>query len=366
MPKDRKPKEPVASTETRPEPIESREAVVVERETTNAQPIGRRRAIATLAVGAAAATPLARAATLFLPGPAPAAKSGPSRSVVAIGKRSGLVTPTGALDAKLLENGLGAAVARAAAEKTPVAAMRRLFKPSDIVGIKVNTLGGRGVSTRPEVPLQLAAWLQAAGVPADHIFIWDRTDRELRAAGYTLSQSGVRVFGTNDAWGDLVEWGPSASRFARVLERDLTAVVSCAILKDHYLAGVTLSMKNWFGVVHNPNKMHDDGCNPYIAPLNAQKAIRGKLRLNVVDASVGQCNGGPSRAPRWAWPYSGFLASTDPVAIDAVGWRLLEEQRKAVGLPTLASERREPRYIAEAARLGLGTADLSRIEQLEI
>ena len=328
--------------------------------------IGRRRAIAALAAGAAAASPLAHAATLFLPGPAPGAKSAPPRPVVAIGRRPGLVSATGALEAKLLESGLGASVARAAGEKTPVAAMRRLFKPSDVVGIKVNTLGGRGVSTRPEVPLQLATWLQAAGVPADHIFIWDRTDRELRAAGYTLSASGVRVFGTNDAWGELVDWGPSASRFARVLEQDLTAVISCAILKDHYLAGVTLSMKNWFGVVHNPNKMHEDGCNPFVAALSTHKAIRGKLRLNVVDGSVGQCNGGPSRAPRWAWPFSGFLASTDPVAIDAVGWRLLEAQRKAVGLPTLAAERREPRYIAEAARLGLGSADLARIEELEV
>jgi uncharacterized protein (DUF362 family) len=338
----------------------------VSHETADTPAVGRRRAIATIAAGAAAVSPLAQAAALFLPGPAPGAKSAPSRSLVAIGRRSGLVTAAGALEGKLLESGLGAAVARAAGEKTPVAAMRRLFKSNDIVGIKVNTLGGRGVSTRPEVALQLAAWLQAAGVPADHISIWDRSDRELRSAGYTLSQSGVRVFGTNDAWGDLVDWGPSASRFARLIEQDLTAVISCAILKDHYLAGVTLSMKNWYGVVHNPNKMHEDGCNPFVAPLSAHKVIRGKLRLNVVDGALGQANGGPSRVPRFAWPFSGFLASTDPVATDAVGWRLLEARRKEIGLPTLAAERREPRYIAEAAKLGLGVADPARIEQLEV
>ncbi len=151
-----------------------------------------------------------------------------------------------------------------------------------------------------------------------------------------------------------------------MIEQDLTAVISCAMFKDHYLAGVTLSMKNWFGVVHNPNKMHDDGCNPYVAPLSAQKVIRGKLRLNVVDGSFGQCNGGPSRVPRWAWPFSGFLASTDPVAIDTIGWRLIEARRQEVGLPTLAAEHREPRYIAAAAKLGLGVADPARIEQLEV
>jgi uncharacterized protein (DUF362 family) len=303
----------------------------------------------------------------FVAGPQPGAKSAPSRPVVAIGRRPGLVAANGALDPRLLADGLGAAVARAVGEATPVAAMRRLFRPTDVVGIKVNCLGGRGVSTRPEVPLQLAAWLQAAGVPADRIYVWDRTDRELHEAGYALSSGrGVRVFGTNEAWGELVDWGPSASRFARVLVEDLTAVVSCAVLKDHSIAGVSLSLKNWYGAVHNPNKMHDEGCAPYVASLPLHPLIHSKLRLNVVDGSLGQCHGGPGRVPRWAWPYAGFLAATDPVALDRVGWQVIEARRKEVGLPALAADNREPRWIAAAAKAGLGVADLARIEAVEV
>jgi uncharacterized protein (DUF362 family) len=328
---------------------------------------GRRRALAGLAAAAASASPLARAAEAFLPGPPPGPKSTPSRPVVAIGRREGLVAPTGAIDPRRLEEALGAAVARAVGEATAVAAMRRLFKPTDIVGIKVNCLGGRGVSTRPEVALQLAAFLQAAGVPADRIYVWDRTDRELRAAGYTLSSTkGVRVFGTNEDFDlRLVEWGPSASRFDRVLSNELTALVSCSVLKDHGLAGASLTMKNWYGVIHNPNKLHDDNCAPFIPHLVACPMIHDKLRLNVVDGAIAQCHGGPGRAPRWAWPFGGFLASTDPVAVDAVGRQILEDRRKEVGLPPLLAEGREPAHIAGAAKLGLGTADLSRIEKVE-
>jgi uncharacterized protein (DUF362 family) len=329
---------------------------------------GRRRTLAGLAAGAATATPLARAAEAFLPGPPPSPKSAPSRAVVAVGRRLGLVTATGAIDAKLLEVALGAAVARAAGEATPVAALRKLFKPTDVVGIKVNCLGGRGVSTRPEVALQLAAFLQAAGVPANRIYVWDRTDRELRAAGYVVSSGpGVRVFGTNEDFEErLVEWGPSASRFDRVLATELTAVISCTPLKDHGLAGASLTMKNWYGVVHNPNKLHDDNCTPYVSHLVACPVIRDRLRLNVVDGSLAQCHGGPGRAPRWAWPYDGFLASTDPVAVDAVGRQILEARRKEVGLRPLAAEGREPGYIAGAARLGLGVADPARIQAVEV
>jgi uncharacterized protein (DUF362 family) len=259
-------------------------------------------------------------------------------------------------------------VARAAGEATPVAAMRKLFKPTDVVGIKVNCLGGRGVSTRPEVALQLAAFLQAAGVPAERIYVWDRTDRELRAAGYALNAGpGVRVFGTNEGYDErLVEWGPAASLFDRVLAHDLTALVSCSHLKDHGLAGASLTMKNWYGAINNPNKLHDDGCAPYVPHLVACPLVRDKLRLNVLDGSVAQCHGGPGRAPRWSWPYGGFLASTDPVAVDAVAQEVLEARRKEVGLRPLAAEGREPLYIEGAARLGLGIADLRRIERVEV
>jgi uncharacterized protein (DUF362 family) len=328
----------------------------------------RRRVLAGLAAGAASSSRLARAAEAFLPGPPPGPKSAPSRPVVALARRPGLVGAGGALDPRLLEAALGAAVARAAGEATAVAAMRRLFKPTDVVGIKVNCLGGRGVSTRPEVALQIAAFLQAAGVPADRIYVWDRTDRELQAAGYAISSGpGVRVFGTDEDFdGRLVEWGPSASRFDRVLARDLTALISCSVLKDHGLAGASLTLKNWYGVVHNPNKLHDDNCAPFIPHLVACPVIHDKLRLNVVDGALAQCHGGPGRAPRWAWPYGGFLASTDPVAVDAVGRQVLEARRREVGLPPLAAEGREPGHIAGAARLGLGVADPARIERVEV
>lgn len=329
----------------------------------------KRRRAATLLASATGGLMAAPPASAWMPGPPPGPRSAPTRPVVAIGRRAGLLSASGALDAALLADGLGAAVARAVGEKSPVAALRRLFAATDVVGIKVNTLGGRGVSTRPEVALQLATWLQAAGVPADRIHVWDRSTRELREAGYAISAGsrGVRVFGTDEAgWGPLVDWGESASRFARILTEDLTAVISCAVLKDHSLAGVSLSMKNWFGVVHNPNKLHDDGCAPSVAALSMHPLVLSKLRLNVIDGSLAQCHGGPGRAPRWAFPYGGFLASTDPVALDRVGAEIIEARRRELGLPALAAEGRPPRWLEIAAAHGLGISEPGRIERVEV
>ena len=125
-------------------------------------------------------------------------------------------------------------------------------------------------------------------------------------------------------------------------------------------------MKDWYGVIHNPQQCHDDGCHPYIAHLAAFPLIHDKLRLTIVDALTAQCHAGPMYSPRWTWTYGGFLVSGDPVALDAVGRLVIEDRRKEVGLPSLAEEGRAPKWIAEGARIGLGEADLGRIQVVEV
>jgi hypothetical protein len=53
------------------------------------------------------------------------------------------------------------------------------------------------------------------------------------------------------------------------------------------------------------------------------------------------------------------------VAADAVGRRIIEEIRARKGLPSLTEEQREPLYLATAERMGLGTADVEKIEVIE-
>jgi uncharacterized protein (DUF362 family) len=147
-----------------------------------------------------------------------------------------------------------------------------------------------------------------------------------------------------------------------MLTREFTALINVGVLKDHDLAGVSVGMKNWYGVIHNPNKYHDDGCAPFIPHLAAYHLIRGKLRLTVIDALTAQCQGGPARSANWCWPMESVMASTDPVAVDAIGRKFLDERRVEVGLKTFADAGREPTWIHVAGKLGLGEADLSRIK----
>jgi hypothetical protein len=59
-------------------------------------------------------------------------------------------------------------------------------------------------------------------------------------------------------------------------------------------------------------------------------------------------------------------ASTDPVAIDAIGWAEVEKARAGFGLKSLTDEGRPPAYILAAADLGLGVADPAKITLREV
>ncbi len=247
----------------------------------------------------------------------------------------------------------------------------QIFARDDRVGIKISTIGGRKISTRPEVSLTLADLLAKSGLHERNIIIWDRTNRELKEAGYRLSSSSnsLKVFGTDmDGAGyetELVSHLNIGSLFSTIQTNFVTASISLAVLKDHGLAGVTAGMKNYFGSIHNPNKYHDTRCDPFIAELFDSDLIRRKHKLSVLDGLVVQYHRGPSFHPQWAESCGVLVFSRDPVAADAVGWRLVDKLRAKKGLPSLQEDRREPAYLITAEKMGLGRAGIDQIQIIE-
>jgi len=241
----------------------------------------------------------------------------------------------------------------------------------DRVGIKVNTIGGKKLSTSPDVSQCLASLLSECGLNRENIVVWDRTNRELKQAGYRLNMNhkGIKVFGT-DTNGvgyehDLVSHFNIGSLFSQIQARYITASISLAVLKDHGLAGVTAGMKNYFGAIHNPNKYHDTNCNPFVAELFDTDFIKRKHKLSIIEALIVQCHKGPSYHSRWAEKFEALIFSLDPVAADAVGWKIIEDLRSQKGLASLKEEDRRPLYLETAERMGLGQARIEKIQVIE-
>ena len=248
-------------------------------------------------------------------------------------------------------------------------AWKKIIHPDDIVGIKVNCLAGRGISTSIELVEAIQERLLQVGVQSHHIIVWDRLNSDLERAGYHiyLGKQKPQCYGNNQFGysSDLFQYGSVGSRLSQVILNQCTAIINVPILKDHGIVGVTISLKNFFGAIDNPNKYHDSRGDPYVADVNMIPQIRNKIRLTICDAITPQYEGGPPYMPQWTWPNNGLLAGKDMVALDQIGWQIIESKRKENGMPPLKEVGREPTYISTAAgkNYNLGT---NRSENIDV
>jgi uncharacterized protein (DUF362 family) len=333
----------------------------------NARQISNRRDFVKGALMSAAAV---RAGAGVLAGAEQSAPAAKSKVVIA---RDALLRGTGStVDSsrmlKLLDRAMQALFDR----DHPVEAWRRVVRPGETVGLKVNTLGGRGISTNPQLVEAVCERLQEAGVKPADIVIWDRDSEELERAGFHLATDGNRVqcYGTDRAGyeEELAAYGSVGSRLSKILTQRSGVLINLPVLKDHDGAGVTIALKNMYGAIHNPNKYHPNGCVPYVADLNMLPEIRSRMRLTICDATTAMYEGGPAFKPEFSWKHNALLVSQDPVALDYTGWQIVERKRAEEKLKTLEAEERAPRYIATAAdaQHGLGTNDPRRITTVEV
>ena len=254
--------------------------------------------------------------------------------------------------------------------KPVLAAWKSIFKPTDVVGIKVNCIAGPRMSTRPAVAMAVAQGAVTAGVKPEKVIIYERTAGELMNVGFTINKDGpgTRCVGiAPDGWAaEETAFGRFRGPLAKLVAEQITALANVPVLKDHDSAGVTFALKNHFGSIQNPGAQHHD-FHGTIADLNAVPAIRQKARLVIGDCLLALPDGGPAvRGSDVIWEAKAVLAAFDPVAADFVAWQMLDEQRRTMGLKSLAEVGREPRFIANAAAAGLGTNDPAKIRTVKV
>ena len=276
------------------------------------------------------------------------------------------------LDSGRLLKMLDRAVQALYATDSPLEAWKKVVRPGEVVGLKVNGLAGPAISTSVLLVQVLCERLQEAGIPQKDIVIWDRLNSDLESAGFRVAtrQDRIRCFG-NDTLGyeeELAAYGSAGSCLSKTLTQVCDAVINLPLLKDHGIAGVSIALKNMFGAIHNPNKYHLNAGDPYVADVNMLPPIRQKARLHICDATTAQYEGGPSYRPQWTWPYNALLVSRDPVALDYTGWQILEQKRAERGMKSLRALERAPNYIATAADANhrLGTNDPGKIEVVDV
>lgn len=269
---------------------------------------------------------------------------------------------------------LARAMAELTGEQDLGKAFAKFVHPDDKVAVKVNGIAaqkGATMGSNKELILEIVKGILAAGVPAANIWVYEQYPSFL--AGTRINDkvlpAGVKSYTHNnqDSVMPDIRVDGVTTKFARQLT-EATAVINVPLIKDHGICGYTGALKNMtHGNVMNPEAFHAHGCSPAIALLYAQDVIRSRVRLNITDGFKLIYNGGPlDRDKNARIPHESVYVSTDPVALDYLGWQLLDKIRTEKNMPTFKKGKREPTYIRIAGEMGLGVMDPSRIAFREI
>jgi uncharacterized protein (DUF362 family) len=257
------------------------------------------------------------------------------------------------------------------------AALAKFVHKDDIVAVKINGIAGQSGATMAvnfELIAPVVEGLVELGVPPQNITVYEQFGSYMAGTrvgkkGNTLPK-GVKtgVHSNADATMKAISVFESVkTKYVRFLT-EATAVIDMTQIKDHSICGYTGCLKNMtHGSIINPQDHHAHNASPQIAVLYAHEILRSRVRLHITDGYKIIYDRGPlDKDPKRRIPHGAVYVATDPVAMDTVGWRVVEEARKQNGLKTLAHAKREPTYIAKAAELGLGVHDLNRIKLNEI
>ncbi len=160
-----------------------------------------------------------------------------------------------------------------------------------------------------------------------------------------------------DKFGDVAIEDEEKSFFADIVTKDITKLVNIAVLKHNEDSGVTWAAKNIaLGVTTNKVRFHIDYCAKAIPEILAMPCLKDKTVLHIGEAAkistVSVAGAQIARDNR-------IFFSRDPVAMDTIGLDILEEKRRAQGLPSV---RDIATHVAACARKGLGTDDPARID----
>ena len=235
----------------------------------------------------------------------------------------------GSLHADVLFDMLDQAMTMLHGTANSATAWRKLVKPYDIVGIKSNVW--HYLPTPAPLEDAIANRLMQTGVSAKNISVDDR---------------GV---GGN------------------VVFKKATALINVRPMRTHHWSGLGTLLKNYIMFVSTPWLYHGNACER-LGTIWQKPHIRGKTRLNILVMVTPLFHGiGPHHFSRkYTWPYGGLIVSTDPVAADAIGARIIQAKRNAYFGKNKPISHRPLHIEAADTKFGIGNSHPDRIDLVKM
>lgn len=222
------------------------------------------------------------------------------------------------------------------------------------IGLKPNLVSPSeaswGATTHPQVVAGTIEYLQAHGfhnlVILEGSWVGDRTSEAFEVCGYDrlVQEYGVPFIDTQK---DGCHTKDCAGMELEICDcvKQLDVLINLPVLKGHCQTKITCALKNMKGLIPNREKrhFHSTGLHKPIAHLNAGIHQDFILVDNICGDLDFEDGGNPVVMNR-------LIAAVDPVLCDAYVCQMLHYEPQEVP------------YIRMAEELGVGSADLSRLE----
>src|SRR5207249_300658 len=269
-----------------------------------------------------------------------------------------------------------------------------LVSPGERVGIKISAAGGELFTTHHDIVNAIVDGLAAAGHPRSGIIVWDRSLGGIKEAGYrpTTDSYQVKAIAPHDGydakavvsapvagklvWGDFEYVGglgkmplfaaadatSNVSHFSKIVSNEVDKVINVPVMsvsETNGIAGCIYNMTipnidNWRRFAQGSRFGAESLAEIYASPLIAKKVV-----FNLMDGLIAQYAGGPQPQPNYAVHHATLYASKDPVALDAIALKRLEEWRVRTNLRPIGPI---AAYVDFAGQIGLGNSAPNRIE----
>jgi uncharacterized protein (DUF362 family) len=285
-------------------------------------------------------------------------------------------------------------VMAATGESNVAGAWGSLVSPGDRVGIKISAAGGELFTTHHDIVNAIVDGLAAAGHPRNSIIVWDRSLGGTKEAGYRPGVDGyqLKAIAPHDGydakamlsaplvgkliWGDFEYVGDTGkmplfadadatsnvSHLSKIITSNVDKIINVPVMSVSETNGIA-------GCIYNMTIPNIDNWRRFaqgsrfgagsLAEIYGNSLIGKKVAFNLMDGLIAQYAGGPQPQPNYAFHHATLYASKDPVALDAIALKRLEEWRKRGSLPPVAPM---AAYIDLAGQLGFGNSAVNRIE----
>ncbi len=209
----------------------------------------------------------------------------------------------------------------------------------------------------------------------DSEFVHHDNDDLLEAASEAVKNkayggdNGIGSGGDDSLTGSSIPQTSNRSHFARLVTGICTKIINVPVLTDNSYIGINGCLGSLaLASVDNNRRFQGDPTygDPAICEILSKDFFRRKVVVHILDALIAEYAGGPRFDPQFTKSIGAIYVSRDPVAIDSLVLKRLEQWRAADRQGRIDPIGRTASHVHDAASYDLGTDDPSRIQLVRL